>query len=75
MELAREVLRKEEEDIDQQNRLTALTAVKVEQDVLAANIVLQAAIELVYQGALRSETSYVTSLQVPPKKRVKGRGQ
>ncbi len=68
MELAREVLRKQEEDIKQQNWLTALTAVKVKQDVLAANIVLQAAKELVYQGALTLKTSYMTSLQVPPKK-------
>jgi hypothetical protein len=51
--------------------LTALTAVKVKQDKLAANIVLQAAKELVYQGSLTSETSYVTSLQVPQKKQVK----
>ncbi len=51
-----------------------LTAVKVKQDVLAANIVLQAAKELVYQGALTSETSYVASLQVPPKKQVKRKG-
>ena len=62
LELAREVLRRQEDDIKQQNQLTALTAMKAEQDVLAANIALQAAKELGYQGELTLETSYVASL-------------
>jgi hypothetical protein len=74
LELAREVLRRQEEDFEQQNQLTALTAMKAKQDVLAANIALQATKELGYQGALTSETSYVVSLQVPPKKRMKRKG-
>jgi hypothetical protein len=52
LELAREVLRRQEEDIEQQNQLTALTAMQAKQDVLAANIALQATKELGYQGAL-----------------------
>ena len=35
---------------------------------------LQATKELEYQGALTSETSYTTSLQVSPKKQVKRKG-
>ena len=67
LELVGKVLRRQEEDIEQQNQLTTLTAMKAKQDVLAVNIALQAAKELGYQGALTSKTSYVASLQVPPK--------
>jgi hypothetical protein len=47
---------------------------KAKQDVLAANIVLQATKEMRYQGALTSETSYVASLQVHPNKRMQRKG-
>ena len=46
----REVLMRQEGDIKQKNQLTMLTAVKAEQDVIAAIIALQAAKELGYQG-------------------------
>ncbi len=46
---------------------------KAKEDLLAANIALQTAKELRFQLALTSE-AYVTSLQVPPKKRMKRKG-
>jgi hypothetical protein len=68
LQIAAEALMREEEDIKQQKPM------KAKEDLLAANIALQTAKELRFQLALTSE-AYVTSLQVPPKKRMKRKGE